>query len=325
MKTNNNYSLERSAFPHQKDHTTTFDLMLSVVIALFPALLWSCLRLGFRSLVVTFICVLCTVAFEFVYQLIFYKKTTINDLSAVITGMLIAFNMPVAVPIYIPIIACFLAIVLVKQIFGGIGRNFLNPALFGVVVCSFIWKDQMDPTFVGSKWLVNLENIESSSPLLYLKKGELPTQDFFDLFVGNTTGTIGAISVAMLLIGAIYLLAKKVITWHIPVAYISCCAIMFYIVAEDGLEFAFALSSLCAGSLVLGAFFMATDYTTSPMSVRARLVFGVGCAVLTFVLRTYTDITQDVAISILIMNVLCGPLDALFKPKYLGYVSQKAK
>lgn len=319
------FSLVTSGSPHEKKARSISEIMLIMTIALIPSLIWACVRLGLRSLLVSAVCVLSCVFFEFVYQMIFKHQTTVHDLSAVVTGMLIAFNMPVAIPLYIPIIGSFFAIVVIKQVFGGIGRNFLNPALAATVVCSLIWEKQMDPTFVGSKWCVNLDNIESPSPLSHLKNAEIPSENFFDLFFGNATGTIGAISVAMLLLGAVYLLANKVITWHIPVTYIGASAALFYLMSENGLEIAFTVSSLCSGALVLGAIFMATDYTTTPMSVRGKLIFGAGCAVLTVMLRIYSGLTCDVAIAILVMNLLSRPIDALFKPKFFGQTSNVSK
>lgn len=321
----NKYSLVTSGSPHEKNARSTAGIMLVMITSLVPTLVWACVRLGLRSLLVTLVCVLSCVIFEFAYQMIFKHRTTIHDLSAVVTGMLIACNMPVAVPLYIPIIGCFFAIVVIKQAFGGIGRNFVNPALAATVLCNLVWKKQMNPTFVGSKWCVNLDNIESPSPLTHLKNAEIPSENVFDLFFGNATGVIGAISVAMLLIGGLYLLGNKVITWHIPVTYLGVSAALFYILAEDGLEITFAVSSICSGALVLCAVFMATDYTTSPMSARGKLIFGAGCAFLTVILRTYTPLTCDVALAILIMNLLARSVDALFKPKFFGSVTQKVK
>lgn len=324
-KMDRSYSLAVTSPHHQKQAQTTAGTMLIMITALIPSLIWACVRLGLRSLLVSVVCVVSCVLFEFAYQMILRRATTIHDLSAVVTGMLIAFNMPVAVPIYIPIVACFFAMIVVKQVFGGIGKNYLNPALAAIVLTSLIWKKQMDPTFVGSKWCVNLDNIESPSPLSYLKLSDIPSEDFFDLFFGNTTGAIGAISAAMLLIGAVYLLITKVITWHIPVAYLGTATVLFYLMAEDGLEIAFTVSSLCSGALILGAFYMATDYTTSPMTARGKIVYGVGCAVLTVILRTYTGLMEDMAIAVLIMNLLSRPIDALVKPRFFGYVQKKAK
>lgn len=321
----NNYSLTLSGSPHQKQTGSTSGIMLVMLAALVPSLVWACVRLGLRSLLVCGVCVLSCVIFEFLYQIILKRQTTVHDLSAVVTGMLIAFNMPVAVPLYIPIVGCFFAIVVVKQAFGGIGRNIVNPALAATVLVSFIWKKQMVPTFVGSKWLVNLENIESPTPLYYLINGEIPSESFFDLFFGNATGAIGAISVAMLLVGGLYLLWSKVITWHIPMTYIGVSAVLFYLMAENGLEIAFTVSSLCSGSLVLCAIYMATDYTTTPMSARGRLIFGAGCGILTVILRTYAHLTCDAAMAVLIMNLFSRPIDALFKPKFFGQTSSKNK
>jgi len=316
---NSSYSLKVSAPPHSKLFGSISAIMLSVIISLLPALVWSCVRLGLRSLFVCLVCVFSSILFEFVYQMIFKRKTTVHDLSALVTGMLIAFNMPVAVPIYIPIVACFFAVIVVKQLFGGIGKNYVNPAAAAVVLVTGIWKTQMSPSFVGSKWLVNLDNIEFLSPLTHLKMGEIPSESFFDLFFGNANGTIGAISAAMLIVGALYLFWSKVITWHIPVTYLAVSAALFYLTAPQGIEIASLVSCLCAGSLVLGAFFMATDYTTTPMTARGKIAFGVGCALLTVVFRKYTGITQDVAVSILIMNALSRPIDHLLRPKFFGY------
>lgn len=324
-KMDNIHSSSVSLSPHEKQRDSVSDIMLSMIIALVPSLIWSCVRLGMRSLLVTLTCILSCVLFEFLYQMALKRKTTVHDLSAVVTGMLIAYNMPVAVPVYIPIVGSFLAIVVVKQAFGGLGKNYLNPALSAVLFVSLIWKEQVDPNFIGSKLFVNVDNIESPDPLYRLKMGELPAEDFFDLFFGNTTGSIGAISIAMLIVGATYLFYKKVITWHIPVTYLGVSAILFYLMAEDGLELAFAIASLCSGSLVLSAVFMATDFTTTPMTQRGKIVYGIGCAVLTVLLRTYTGLTQDCAIAILVMNLLSRPIDFWVKPNFFGVFKEKVK
>ena len=265
-----------------------------------------------------------SVLFEFSYQMLVKRQTTIHDLSAVVTGMLIAFNMPVAVPLYIPIIACFIAIIVVKQAFGGIGKNYVNPAAAAVVLVSLIWQKQMQPTFVGSKLLVNIDNIESLPPLSRLLEGEIPSESFFDLFFGNINGTIGAISAAMLILGALYLLWKRVISWHIPVSYLGTSALLFYMMSEQGLEIEFTVSSLCAGALMLSAFYMATDYTTTPMTKNAQIAFGVGCAVITVFLRRYVGFSQDALTAILIMDVCSPVLDVLLRPKLFGCQRKKS-
>ncbi len=320
---NNEQLLTVSPSPHYRHHDTTQSIMLRVLLALTPALVWACIRLGMRSLIVTAVCVVASMLFEALYELIMHKEITVSDLSAAVTGVLIAYNVPVTIPLYVPIIGCFFAIVIVKQLFGGLGKNIVNPALAARVFMFLSWSSYMNPTNTKQTWLVRVDNIAEATPLGALKGGDLPAEKIFDLFIGNKTGVIGEISVALLLLGGLYLIATKTITWHIPVAYFATCAVLFFLIAPEGMQFTYLASELCAGGLALGAIFMATDYATSPVSPVGRIVYGIGCGLITVLIRKFGSYNEGVSFAILTMNLLVGYLDKWTRPIPFGTVKQK--
>lgn len=325
-----------SCSPHIKRNETTRSLMLDVLIALLFPLLWSVYVFGFRALIITVVCVLSCVLFEFLFKLITRKPQTIFDFSAVVTGVLLAFNLPAMVSYWIPVVGAFFAIVIVKQLFGGIGMNIMNPALAARVFL-FSWPEEMTiypipfsklPTFAmsihGSGTTASAtEFIASATPLSALKEGMiLEEPSLIDLFIGNCTGVIGEIATLLLLAGGVYLIIRKVITWHIPVAYLGTVGIITYFF-NPGLaanSFVYMLTQLFSGGLVLGAVFMATDYATSPVTKKGRLIYGVGCGLLTVLIRYYSGYTGGVSFAILIMNCLVWYIDKYTKPKVYGYV-----
>lgn len=322
--------------PHIKRNETTRSIMLDVLIALLFPLLWAVYVFGFRALTITLVCVVSCVLFEFLFKLIVRKPQTVFDFSAVVTGVLLAFNLPAMVSYWVPVVGAFFAIVIVKQLFGGIGMNIMNPALAARVFL-FSWPEQMTiypipfsklPVSVmsihGSSTTASAtEFIASATPLSALKEGiVLDDPSLIDLFIGNCTGVIGEISTLLLLAGGIYLIARKVITWHIPVAYLGTVAIITFFF-HPGLPtnpLMYMFTQLFSGGLVLGAVFMATDYTTSPVTKRGRLIYGVGCGVLTVLIRYYSGYTGGVSFAILIMNCLVWYIDKYTKPKVYGYI-----
>ena len=322
--------------PHYRSGETTRTVMTDVVIALFPALVGSIIFFGFRALALTLICVGACLAFETLYCKIAKKKNTIYDCSAIVTGMLLAFNMPVAVPYWIPVVGALFAIVVVKMLFGGLGKNIVNPALAARAFL-FSWPTLMttftkpfvspalpvfsNPVYTnGAQLSEYMDSISAATPLKVLKSGMLSDTSIIDMFVGNTGGCLGETSAALLLLGGAYLLFRRVITWHIPVAYIGTVAAVTFIFPLTGGTFDvdIMLQSIFSGGLFLAAFFMATDYTTSPVTPKGRIIFGIGCGLLTVFLRYYSGYSEGASYAILLMNMLVLPIDKMTKPKRYG-------
>lgn len=321
--------------PHYRSGNTTRTVMTDVIIAMLPILVGSVIYFGFRALALTLVSVGACLAFETVFCAITKKKNTIFDCSAVVTGMLLAFNLPVAAPYWMAVIGALFAIVVVKMLFGGIGKNIVNPAL---AARAFLlsWPTIMttftktfvnpalpifsDPVFVNGQVPEAIDAITTATPLKALKAGVLADSGIFDMFIGNIGGCLGETSAALILLGGLYLLFRKVITWHIPVAYVGTVAILTFVFPLTGghFDFEFMLQSILSGGLMLGAFFMATDYTTSPVTNKGRLIFGVGCGLLTVFLRYYSGYSEGVSYSILLMNMLVLPIDKLTRPKRYG-------
>ena len=313
--------------PHIKSSVTTRTIMLDVAAALTPALLWAVYLFGFRALTITVISVLACVLFEALFRVIMKRPQTVLDFSAVVTGMLLAYNLPATVSLWIPVVGAFFAIIVVKQLFGGIGMNIMNPALAARVFL-FSWPAQMTvypnpsvqlPVFSLS---VNMPDmIASATPLTVLKQGNSPESvSILDLILGNCPGVIGEVSAFILTGGAVYLLVKKIITWHIPAAYIGTVAVLSYVLkptASSAIDY--MLYQIFSGGLFLGAIFMATDYTTSPVTKKGRLIYGFGCGLITFIIRRYSGYAGGVSFAILIMNCFVWYIDSYTKPTVFGY------
>ncbi len=302
--------------PHVRSSENTKNIMFDVLIALMPALIAGVIVMGYRAFFVALICIIASVFFEWGWQKLLKKPITISDCSAAVTGLLIALNLPVTIPFWIAIIGCFFAIIIVKQFFGGLGNNFMNPALAGRAFLLTSWAKPMttwikpfDKIFLFN----NADVISSATPLAIVKEGTkdvLPT--YLDLFLGNVSGCIGEISALAILIGAGYLLYKKVIDLKIPFFYILTVFVMSYLAGRDGLY------QILSGGLMLGAFFMATDYVTTPYTKTGQIIFGVGCGFLTFVIRTWGGYPEGVSYSILLMNLLTPLIDKYTVPKTFG-------
>lgn len=296
--------------PHEHAPVTTQNIMLDVVIALVPALVASIIFFGARSLVVTLISIGACVFFEWLFNILCNKPSHINDMSAVVTGTLLAFNLPHNIPIHIIIIGAFIAIVIVKMLFGGIGQNFANPAITARVVL-FV-------SFAGAMTNYTVDGVSSATPLAIMKTGELselPT--LLQMFLGQKGGSLGEVSVLALLIGGCYLVYRKVISPLIPVTYIATVFILSFIFGAD------PVYHILSGGLFLGAIFMATDYTTSPITNMGKLIFAVGCGVITVVIRVFGAYPEGVSFAILLMNILTPHIDNLTVPKPFG--THKAK
>lgn len=301
-----------SSSPHIKSNDSVQGIMRDVIIALIPATIAGIYFFGVKALLVTLISVLSCIAAEALWQKLTHRKITIGDLSAVVTGLLIAFNLPAAVPLWLPAVGGFFAIIIVKQFFGGIGQNIMNPALAA-------------RAFLLASWPVHMTNftvdgVSAATALGILKEGGGPLPSLMNIFIGNVGGCIGETSVVALLLGAAYLLYKRIISWHIPVTYIGSVFILTFVFGRDGFMTGNALYEIFAGGLMLGAFFMATDYTTSPMTKKGQLVFGLGCGVLTSVIRLYGGYAEGVSYSILIMSLFVPFIDKFTAPRIFGEV-----
>ena len=322
--------------PHYRSGNTTRTVMTDVVVAMLPILIGSVIFFGPRALTLTLVSVGSCLAFETLFCLIAKKKNTIYDCSAVVTGILLAFNMPVAVPYWIPFVGAFFAIVVVKMLFGGLGKNIVNPALAARAFL-FSWPTLMttftkpfvspslpifsDPVFTNGAPLSDyMDSISTATPLKALKSGALSDLSIFDMFFGNKGGCLGEVSIALILLGAVYLLFRRVITWHIPVSYIGTVAAITFVFPLTGgyFNFEFMLQSIFSGGLCLAAFFMATDYTTSPVTSKGRIIFGICCGLLTVFLRYYSGYSEGVSYAILLMNMLVLPIDKMTKPRRYG-------
>lgn len=316
--------------PHIKADDDTRSLMLDVCLALIPALAVAIFTFGFRALVITVATILSCVIFEMLYCKVVHKPSTIGDLSAVVTGILIAFNVPVAAPIWMPVIGGAFAIIVVKMLFGGIGKNFMNPALGARAFMMASWPALMT-TWVQPHQSISLfgnvevtDAISTSTPLSSLKNGALPNESLMDLFFGQHGGVIGETCALALLAGGAYLLYRKVITINIPAAYILTVAVLTFLFPMGGAgRFEWMLTQVLSGGLMLGAIFMATDYVTSPVTPKGQIVFGIGCGLLTVFIRYFGGLPEGVSYSILIMNALVWMIDQKCWPRKFGYAEKK--
>lgn len=332
MTANEKKMLTVSASPHMKAWETARTLMLDVVIALIPALIWSVYAFGWRALTLTVLAAASCVIFEFITEKILKRPVTVLDFSAVVTGILIAFNLPVSAPLWTPILGAFFAIVIVKQLFGGIGKNIVNPALAARVFLFIAFPNEIK-NFTApivnklSAFGINVDATATATPLASLKNGIAPDTKIFDMLIGKVPGTIGEVSAVLLIIGGIYLLIRRVITWHIPVAYLGTVALITFLFQPKDINvpaWQFMVMQLCSGGLILGAIFMATDYVTSPVTKKGRIIYGIGCGVITVFIRYYGGYSEGVSFSILIMNLLVWYIDQFTRPRVFG-TSRKDK
>ena len=317
------YELTISSSPHVHSPVTTQTIMRDVLIALVPALVGGVYFFGLRSLAVTLISVAACVFFEWIFNKIAKTPSKIHDLSAVVTGVLLAFVCPVTIPYWCIIIGDFFAIIIVKQIFGGIGRNIVNPAL-AARAFMFSWPALMTkwvkPGFSGAAGIFNTADaVTGATPLTEMATNVLPSASLMDMFMGNIGGCIGETSALLLLIGLVYLLIRKIISLRIPVAFVGTVAVLTFLFPQGGNDrFAWMGAQLLSGGLLLGAIFMATDYVTSPVTKLGQVVYGIGCGVLTVVIRYFGSYPEGVSYAILIMNCCVVLLDRIGRPKRFG-------
>lgn len=312
-----------SASPHVRSSFTVPGIMLDVIIALIPALIASIVIFGFRSLLITAVCVVSCVVFEYISRKIMKRDNTISDLSAIVTGMLLAFNLPVTIPLWMCVIGCFFAIVVVKQFFGGIGQNFVNPAIGGRIVMLVSFSSAMTNWSEPLKWKDGLDAVSAATPLASLEAGgstdALPS--LLEMFLGVRGGCIGETCAVALLLGFVYLLIRRVIKPVIPLCFVGTVAVIMLIAGKGSFEF--MLYEVLAGGLLLGAIFMATDYATSPLTTKGKVIFAIGCGVITAVIRLFANLPEGVSYSIIIMNILVPHIETLTKPLPFGAEKEK--
>lgn len=307
--------LKLSVSPHIHSGNSTRRIMLDVLIALLPATVAGTIIFGWRSLLVVAVCVASCVIFELLFNLIIKKDMTISDLSAAVTGMLLALNLPVTIPIWQCIVGSLFAIVLVKCIFGGIGCNVVNPAIAARVFMLIAFGSMATtayPTIV--------DTASGATPIVQVGEGNAP--ELFDVFFGLTGGTIGETCACALLIGLIYLLIRRVITWHIPVSIVGFVFVFSFFM--EGFDAMAALTLVLSGGLLIGAIFMATDYVTSPSTAWGKIIFGVGVGLVTCLIRYFGTYPEGVSFAILFMNILTPYIDSWTRHKVFGVGGAKA-
>ena len=323
------YELTISSSPHVHSPITTQTIMRDVLIALAPALIGSVYFFGIRALIVTLVSVASCMFFEWAYCKLMKMHDKTYDLSAAVTGVLLAFVCPPTIEYWMIILGAAFAILLVKMLFGGIGKNIVNPALAGRAFM-FSWPAAM-ATWIQVGWEnqagifdASADAVTAATPLAAMHQGLLPEASLLDAFLGNVGGCIGETSVVLLLIGGAYLLIKKVITWHIPVAYIGTVAILSLLFPMGNNPFEWCGYQLCSGGLMLGAIFMATDYVTSPLTKLGQLVYGIGCGALTILIRYFGGYNEGVSYAILVMNCCVVLLDRIGRPTKFGAPKKEA-
>lgn len=314
--------------PHASSSTSTRNLMLDVLIALVPALGISVYFFGPRALTITAVSVLGCEFFEWGYRKLLKKSNTTGDLSAIVTGVLLAFCLPVSIPYWTVLIGDLFAMVIAKQLYGGLGKNFLNPALAGrAFLLSY-------PTLITAwvkpgNWLSlgsTADAVTAATPLASLHMDKLPAGvSLSDMFIGNIGGCIGEVSAFMLLLGGAYLVIRGVIRLRVPVAFIGTVAVLTFLFPQGNSRVDWMLYNVLAGGVMLGAIFMATDYTTSPVTPKGELIYGIGCGALTVFIRYFGAYPEGVSFAILIMNVCVWLIDKYCIPARFGVTAEMKK
>lgn len=304
--------LNVSSSPHVRSNETTQSIMMDVAIAMLPATAFGVFQFGLNALLVLIVTIAACVLSEYIFEKIMKKPITVADMSAVVTGMILALNMPADIPLWIPALGGIFAIIIVKQLYGGLGQNFMNPAL--AARCFLLI------SFAGKMSTFTLDGWSGATPLAVLKTGG--SVDVAAMFIGKIPGTIGEVSVIALLIGAAYLVFRKVISLRIPVTYILTVAVFVFIFGQQDMNF--VLAHICGGGLIFGAFFMATDYVTSPITPKGQIVFGILLGVLTGLFRLFGGSAEGVSYAIIISNMLVPLIEKVTLPKAFGKEGKKA-
>lgn len=332
-----NLKLIATSNPHIRDEKTTKSIMLDVIIAMLPALAYAVWQFGLKALTLTAVSAVACAFWEWLYRKLMKKPQSVGDLSAVVTGILLAFVCPVTTPYWMIIIGDFFAIIVVKQLFGGIGKNFINPALAGRAALLASYASDMtswvDPTVAGNKAPLfgsTADVVTAATPLSYMKTGDFAglteKYDVLDMFLGKTGGSLGEVCAMLLIAGGIYLVIRKVISWHIPVAYIGTVAVLTFLFPQGGVPgLQWMLYSIFGGGLMLGAIFMATDYATSPVTKKGQIIYGIGCGLFTVFIRYFGSYNEGVCYSIMVMNLFVALIDKYTKPTRFGVVKSEKK
>ena len=321
-----NLKLIATSSPHIRSSESTQTIMRDVIVGMLPALGWAVFCFGVEALILTAVSVVGCVVFEWLYRKILHKPDSVADLSAVVTGMLLAFTCPPTTPLWTILIGDFFAIVVAKQLYGGIGKNFINPALAGRaflvgsyagIMTTWIAPQTAAPLFGGA-----VDAVTAATPMAYLKTGDMEglkaAYSVGDMFLGKIGGSMGEISALFLLVGGAYLLWRRVISWHIPVAYIGTVAVLSFLFPKAGTGMEWMFYSVFGGGLFLGAFFMATDYATSPVTRKGQVVYGIGCGLFTMLIRMFASLPEGVSYSIVLMNILVPLIERVSLPKPFG-------
>ena len=301
-----------SQAPHLRTNKSVNKIMLDVIIAMTPAIIGSVYFYGLDALKLILITVASCLIFEAGAQKVFKKPIRISDLSAVVTGILLAFNLPANAPWWIAVFGAAFAIIIVKEFFGGLGSNFMNPALAARAALVASW-----PAIMST--YVNPDGITSATPLALLKSGSTALPSINRMLIGDIGGSLGETSAILLLIGALYLLIRGIIDWKIPVLFIGSTCVMLLLL---GIDPSLMIYHVLGGGLILGAFFMATDYASSPITPYGKVIFAVGAGVLTALIRVKGGMPEGVSYSILLMNVATPVIERITKPKVFGVIKQ---
>lgn len=295
--------------PHISDNTTTQRIMLDVIIALMPASVAAVVLFGMRALLVIAVCVATAVLSEWIFERICKRPNTVSDLSAAVTGLLLALNLPAEIPIWQAMLGSAAAIIIVKQLFGGIGKNFANPAITARIIMLISFTGTMSKYAFPKA----VDTVSSATPLAILSgtsTDKLPSVT--DMLFGLRGGALGEVCAVAIIIGGVYLLVRKVISWHTPVAFIGTVCVFTLLLGQD------PLYHVLSGGLLLGALFMATDYATTPYTKSGKLIFGIGCGIVTVAIRVWGSYPEGVSFAILLMNILTPYINRLTRTKPFG-------
>lgn len=304
-----------SSSPHVRSKDTTERIMLYVIIALLPTTLFGIYNFGYRALILILVTIASCAASEWIFNKIVHKKQTINDLSAVVTGLLLALNLPATLPWWEAVLGGVFAIVVVKCMFGGLGQNFMNPAL-GARCFLLI-------AFAANMTNFTIDSYTGATPLAAMRNGD--PVNTMDMLIGRTAGTIGETSAIAILIGAIFLILMGVIDLRIPASYIITFIVFMLLFSGHGADWTYITAQLCGGGLMLGAFFMATDYVTSPITPMGQIIFGICCGIFTGLFRCFGANAEGVSFAIILSNILVPMIEKYTVPRAFGMVKEAKK
>ena len=306
-------NLTVASSPHIRGNFRTNRIMLDVVLALLPALVVGGIVLGMRAFLVVLVSVAVAMVTEWVYSVVTKTRNTVVDGSAVVTGLLLAMTLPASAPLWQVAVGAVFAILVVKILCGGLGQNIFNPALSGRALMMLLW-----PAGITRYYALGVDGVTAATPLHHMVMPALPEESVMDMFLGNCPGSIGEVSALALLVGGAYLVYRKVISARIPLAYLGTVAVLTLVFSKTGDPVSWMLYSLFSGGVMLGAIFMATDYATSPVTARGQIYYGIGCGVLTVLLRYFGLFPEGVTYAILIMNAFVWTLDRYTAPRRFG-------